>query len=62
VKLAYCGREKLFGIFDSLSETNLRVYNPFWVALRNIVSGINELAKNYQQYSKFDTEAIFKIN
>jgi hypothetical protein len=43
VKLAYCGREKLFGIFDSLSETNLRVYNPFWVALRNIVSGISEL-------------------
>ena len=43
VKLASCGREKLFGIFDSLSETNLRVYNPFWVALRNIVSGISEL-------------------
>ena len=44
MNLASLGKEKLFGIFDSYSETNLRIYNPFWVALRKFVSGINELA------------------
>jgi hypothetical protein len=43
MNLASLGKEKLFGIFDSYSETNLRIYNPFWVDLRKFVSGISEL-------------------
>ena len=43
MNLASLGKEKLFGIFDSYSETNLSIYNPFWVALRKFVSGIYKL-------------------
>ncbi len=43
MNLASCGREKLFDIFDTYSETDLRVYNPFWVDLRKFVSGIYKL-------------------
>ncbi|NBU81472.1 MAG: hypothetical protein EBS55_07480 [Flavobacteriaceae bacterium] len=44
VKLASCGGEKLFGIFDTYSERNLRIYNPFWLDLRKFISGIYKLA------------------
>lgn len=54
MNLASLGKEKLFGIFDSYSETNLRIYNPFWVALRKFVSGINELAVILPQKDEFD--------
>ena len=44
MNLASLGKEKLFGIFDTYSETNIRIYTQFELALRMFVSGINELA------------------